>query len=91
MTGGVGTAFVSRTPEFTSNLSVIRVAQSLDFCVVFCRPLFVFLSFFFRPLYCLSIFELQSLVTPLLVSANFFLYIHVKSQNAKFVREIDSI
>ena len=31
----------------------IRVAQSVVFCVMFCRSLFVPLSFFFWPLYCL--------------------------------------
>ena len=39
-------------------LSGVRVAQLL----VFCRPLFVFLSYFFWPLYYLS-FELQLQIT----------------------------
>jgi hypothetical protein len=38
-TSGAGTLF-----------SEVRVARSLVFCVVFCRSLFVFLSFFFCPL-----------------------------------------
>ena len=38
------------------------VVQSLVFCVLFCRPLFVSVSFFFWPLHCLS-FELRHLIT----------------------------
>ena len=41
-----------------------RVAQSLVVCVVFCRSLFVFLYFFFWPLYCLSFFNVWLLITP---------------------------
>ena len=37
---------------------------------IICRSLFVLLSFFFRPLCCLSIFDLGLLITPL-VSSNF--------------------
>jgi len=44
-----------RSPECTSVFCYwIRVARSLAFCVMFCRPLFVLLSFFFCPLCCLS-------------------------------------
>ena len=35
-------------------LSGIRAAQSSVFCVVFCRPLFIILSFFVWPLHCLA-------------------------------------
>jgi hypothetical protein len=38
-------------------------------CVMFCRSLFVLLSFFFWPLYCLFFFDLLILITPL-VSSN---------------------
>ena len=37
---------------------------------VFCRSLFVMLSFYFLPLFCLSFFDLRILIIPLL-SANF--------------------
>ena len=50
--------------------SGVRVTRSLVFCVMFCRSLFVFLSFFFWPLCCLSCFDLRILITPL-VSSNF--------------------
>ena len=50
--------------------SWVRVVQSLDFCVVFCRSLFVLLYFFFSPLCCLSFFDIRILITPL-VSSNF--------------------
>jgi hypothetical protein len=42
--------------------SGVRVTRSLGFCVIFCRSLFVHLSFFFWP--CLS-FDLRILITPL--------------------------
>jgi hypothetical protein len=45
----------------------VRAAQSLVFCVVFCRSLFVLLFFFFCPLHCLS-FDLRLLITPLVSS-----------------------
>jgi hypothetical protein len=51
-------------PEHLSSptyFSRVRVARSL---AVICKSLFVLLSFFFRPLYCLS-FDLQLLITPL--------------------------
>jgi hypothetical protein len=35
-TCGVGTAYLSGVPEFTSGFSGVRVAQSLVFCVLFC-------------------------------------------------------
>jgi hypothetical protein len=43
----------------------LRVTQSLVFCVMFCRSLFVILSFFFWPLCCLFFFDLQILIIPL--------------------------
>ena len=73
---------VSFPENLSSSLvfSWLHVAQSLVFCVVFCRLLLVFLSFFFWPLYCLSFFfwplyclsffDLGPLITPLL-SSNF--------------------
>jgi hypothetical protein len=51
----------------------IRVAQSLVFCVVFCRLLFVLLSFFFWSLYCLSVTDIQLLIT-LLISSTFLMF-----------------
>jgi hypothetical protein len=55
VTNATGTAYPSRAPEFTPVFSGIGVAQSLFYCVVFCRWLFVLLSFFVWPLYCLYI------------------------------------
>jgi hypothetical protein len=48
--------------------SGVRVAGSLVLCVIFCRSLFVHLSFFFCPLCCLSS-DLRILIAPL-VSSN---------------------
>jgi len=42
----------------------IWIVPSLVFCVIFCRSLFVLLSFFFWPLYCQSFFDWQLLITP---------------------------
>jgi hypothetical protein len=53
---------MSSTPVF----SVVRVARSLVFCVMFCRSLFVLLLFFYWSLHCLSFFGLRLLVTPLI-------------------------
>ena len=50
--------------------SRVRVAQSLVFFVLRCRKLLTSVSFFFRPLYCLSFFSLWLLIT-LFVSSNF--------------------
>ena len=47
-----------------------RSVRSLVFCVVFCRSLFVLLSFFLWLLCCLSFFDLWLLITSL-SSANF--------------------
>jgi hypothetical protein len=68
-TSATGTAYPSGAPKFTPVLSGVRVARSLGLCVVFCRSLFVLLSFFFWPLCCLSFFDLRILITPL-VSSN---------------------
>ena len=43
--------------EFTPVYNEVRVAQSLVFCIMFCRSLFVLLSFFFWLLYGLSFFD----------------------------------
>ena len=57
MTGApsrAGTAFPSRAPQITPAICEVRVARSLVFYVVFCRSLFVIISyFFFWLLYCL--------------------------------------
>jgi hypothetical protein len=55
---GAGTAYPSRTPEIIPGFCGVRVARSLVFCVVFCRSLFVLLSFF----------DLRILITPLVSS-----------------------
>jgi len=71
-TNGAGTAYSSGAPHITSVFSGVRVARSLVFCVVvYCRSLFVLLSFFFCPLCCLSFFDLWIFITPL-VSLKYF-------------------
>ena len=59
-------------PEHLSSPSVFNrvcVTRSLVLYVMFCRSLFVHLSFFFWPLCFLSFFDLWILITPL-VSSN---------------------
>ena len=75
-TNGAETSYPSRVTEFTpgscySVFSGVRVTRSLVLGVMFCRSLFVLLSFFFWPLCCLS-FDLRIPITPL-VSSNVFL------------------
>ena len=53
VTCGAGTAYPAEVLEFTTGFNVVPDVRSLVFCVVFCRSLFVLLSFFFWPLYCL--------------------------------------
>jgi hypothetical protein len=58
-------------PEHQSShpvFSGVRVIRSIVFCVMFCRTLFILLSFFCWPLCCLSVFELRILITPLVFS-----------------------
>jgi len=64
VTSGVGTVYPSRAPEFIPSFSGVPSAQSLVFCVVFCRPWFFLLSYLFLPLYFLSC-DSRLLITPL--------------------------
>ena len=59
--------------EFTSWFCGICVVQSLVFCVVFSRSLFVLLFFFLWLLHCLPFFNLRLLIAPLIFS-NFSSY-----------------
>ena len=43
---GTGTVYRSRAPKCTLVFSGLCATQSLVFCVVLCRPLHIFLSFF---------------------------------------------
>ena len=54
-------------PSSPPIFSGVHIARSLVLCVVFCKSLFVLLSFFCWPLCCLS-FELWLLTTPLVSS-----------------------
>ena len=74
-TGRAGTSYPSGAPEFTPICSVVRVAQSLVFCVLFSQ-IIVYRSFW--PLYCLSFFNLRLLIAPLLSSSFSFLMLSQK-------------
>ena len=62
----IGQYDVKQSPPVFSE---VGVAESLVFCVMLCRSLFVLLSFLFWPLYCVF-FDLSILISPL-VSSNF--------------------
>ena len=51
-----------------SVISGVRATRCLVLCVMFCRSLFVLLSFL--PLYCLSFFDIRILITPLVSSSS---------------------
>ena len=74
---GAGTDDHSRASEFTSFFSGVHVARSLVFWVMFCRSLYVLLSFFVWSLCCLP-FNLRLLITPL-VCSNFSYCLHGNS------------
>ena len=67
------------TSEAPSVFWGIHFAQSLVFCVVFNRSLFVYLSCFVWSLYCLIIFGLRLLITPLVSSNSSYLEIFENS------------
>ena len=62
---GAGTAYPFRNiwvhPWFLVRFVLLTLMFSL-FCTCICRSVFVCLSFFFWPLYCLSFFDLQLLI-----------------------------
>jgi hypothetical protein len=67
--------------QVSSISAIYNVTQSLVVCVVFCRSLFVRLSFFFWRLCCLF-FDLQLLITPL-VSTNLSYRVNISSVKRK--------
>ena len=70
-------------------LSGVRVTRSLVFCVVFCRSLFVLFSSFLWSLYCLFLFDLRILLTPLLIVLNITKIVPIISIN--FSNRISSL
>ena len=58
--------------RLSPDLSGVRVARSSVFCVMFCRSLFVILSFFLWSLCYLPFFDLRLLITPLVFQIFFF-------------------
>jgi hypothetical protein len=62
---GTGYTYPSGVHQTTPRLCWFPVAQCLVFLVVFCRSLFVLLFCFAWSLYCLYLFDLRFLITPL--------------------------
>jgi hypothetical protein len=80
MTGatiGAGTAYSSGASQFTSDLSWVFIAQSYVFCALLHRLLFVLLSFFCWPLYCLSI-DVWPLIKQLVSTNSSYLTLELK-------------
>ena len=65
---GAEIVYPSGAPAFTPSFSGVHVTRSVVFCAVFCRSLFVRLSFFCLPLCCLSFFDLRILITSFISS-----------------------
>jgi hypothetical protein len=66
----------TRSKDLSSSPVLVIFVLLFTFLVVFCRPLYVPLSFFFLPLYCLS-FDLRLLINPL-ISSNYYLFSIIK-------------
>ena len=62
VTSGAETDNPSKATELIPVIRGVHVFQFLDFCVAFCRSLFVL---FVWPLYCLPFFDLRILIIPL--------------------------
>jgi hypothetical protein len=78
ITSGAGTAYPSGAPELTPVFSEVRVTRSLDLFVMFCKSLFVLLTFSFGTLCCLSFFDVRIMITPLRSSSSFDVFASVK-------------
>ena len=76
----VGTGRPSGKHEFSSSFCGVHGTQSLVFCVIYWRSLFVFLFFFFWPLYTLSFVYLR-----LLISSNLSDIFHETHELVKYI------
>ena len=72
-----GTVYLSGEPEFTPGFQRCSCYSIYSFMCMLCRSLFVLLSFFFWPLYCLSFFDVRILITPLVSSNSSLFYVYV--------------
>ena len=63
-TCGIRAAYPFGAPGYISGFSWIHVARSLFYKVMFCKSLFVILSFFLWSVCCLYFFDLHLLITP---------------------------
>ena len=73
---GAEIVYPSGAPAFTPSFSGVHITLSVVFCAVFCRSLFVRLSFFCLPLCCLFFFDLQILITPLKIGYHYSCFSH---------------
>jgi hypothetical protein len=76
-TRGAVTAYTSRAHEFTPGFKWGSCYSFFSFICMFCRSLFVLLSFFFWPLCCLLFFDLRIMITPLVSSKSSYLNLSV--------------
>jgi hypothetical protein len=82
VTSGKGTAYPSGAPVFTPGFSGIRVTRSLVLCVCFVHLCLFFCPFFFWPSCCLSFFDLQIKITPL-ISSNSSHHLHISKHKTE--------
>ena len=74
VTSGVGTAYPFAAPEFTPGFEWGSCCSIFSFICMFCRSLFVLLSFFFWPLCCLFFFDIRIMIVPLISSNSSYHY-----------------
>ena len=82
VTSGKGTAYPSGAPVFTPGFSGVRVTRSLVLCVCFVHLCLFFCPFFFWPSCCLSFFDLQIKITPL-ISSNSSHHLHISKHKTE--------
>lgn len=77
---GAGTPY-TLLEHLSSSLIFTGVSVALVLCVVYCQPLFVFLSFFCWPLYCLVLWFMASDYNPFKLFLNHILKRFVKMRS----------
>ena len=71
-----GNAYPFWAPDFTPDFNWVHVARFLVFCVMFCRLLFIYLSFFLLAI----VLSIYGFGLPVLVSSNSS-YNHIEDEN----------
>ena len=72
-------------PSWPPAFNGVTCCSIITFSTVFCRSLFVFLSFFLWPLYCLFFFNLRLMITPLISSNRYCTHHNLCVMNTKYI------